>query len=85
MVAKWSDPPKPKRRRKAVPLCETAFALSEQQANALHFLRTVVAPQLAGLASNAEALELAENVLQWALERVYGALEVRDDYSHLAR
>lgn len=60
MVAKWSDPPKPKRRRKAVPLCETAFALSEQQARALADLHNV---------ENAGAF-VRRALLAWARETI---------------
>ncbi len=71
-------------REQPKPLVETAVALSEEQWRVLRDLRTVVAPQLAGLQENAEGLDLALDVLRWAVERVEKAREVKHDYSSLA-
>lgn len=68
----------------AKPLAETSLALSYEQLNVLRDLQIVVAPQLAGLQENAEGLDLALDVLRWAVERVEKAREVKHDYSSLA-
>ena len=59
MGAKWSEP-----RKSEQP------ALSAAQLALLHDLRTVVGPQLVGLADNAEALALARDVVAWAVKRL---------------
>lgn len=70
MGAKWSDGP----RKSEQP------ALSAAQLALLSDLRTVVGPQLVGLADNAEALALARDVVAWASKRLAEAEEKHDDH-----
>ena len=68
----------------AKPLAETSLALSMEQLSVLRDLQIVVAPQLAGLQENAEALDVALEVLRWALRQVEQLQEAKRERYILA-